>query len=114
MKMCQKINEHKLDVALRFGFRILRGKVLKQLHTGSGPIIMTTPCYIEVAARFLEVMKDDAVTGSVLQILLRNDNGRLSTGRGADYESIFSEEEQQQLLLEVVGLCACSSESVES
>src|SRR5258705_12637010 len=75
----QKINEHKLDVALRFGFRILKGKVLEpaahgiwsyhhddnQLYRGGPP-------------GFWEVMKDDSITGSVLQILTEElDNGRV-------------------------------------
>jgi methionyl-tRNA formyltransferase len=75
----QKINEHKLDVALRFGFRILRGKVLETATHGVWSYHHDDSLlYRGGPPGFWEVMKDDAVTGSVLQILTEElDNGRV-------------------------------------
>jgi glycosyltransferase involved in cell wall biosynthesis len=71
------IKEYKLDVALRFGFRILKGDVLKiakhgvwSYHHDNARIYRGGP------PGFWEVMKDDPVTGSMLQILNEQlDNG---------------------------------------
>jgi methionyl-tRNA formyltransferase len=75
----KKINEHKLDVALRFGFRILRGKVLETAAHGVWSYHHDDSLlYRGGPPGFWEVMKDDAVTGSVLQILTEElDNGRV-------------------------------------
>ena len=75
----QRINEHKLDVALRFGFRILRGKVLETAAHGVWSYHHDDSLlYRGGPPGFWEVMKDDAVTGSVLQILTEElDNGRV-------------------------------------
>ena len=75
----QKINEHKLDVALRFGFRILRGKVLETATHGVWSYHHDDSLlYRGGPPGFWEVMKDDAITGSVLQILTEElDNGRV-------------------------------------
>ena len=72
------LHEYQLDVALRFGFRILRGDVLRiarhgvwSFHHDDADVIRGgPPC-------FWEVMEGHPVTGSVLQILTeRLDGGR--------------------------------------
>lgn len=71
------IEEHRLDVALSFGFRILKGKALRiakhgvwSYHHGDNLINRGGP------AGFWEVMEGSPVTGSVLQILNEDlDNG---------------------------------------
>jgi hypothetical protein len=65
-----EIGSHNLDVALRFGFRILRGGALQIArhgvwsfhHDDERAIRGGPPC-------FWEVMEDAAVTGSVLQVI---------------------------------------------
>ena len=72
------IRAHRLDVAIRFGFRILRGKVLDiarhgvwSHHHGDNLINRGGP------PGFWEVMKQEPVTGSILQVLTEDlDNGR--------------------------------------
>jgi len=65
-----KIKNHKLDVLIRFGFRILRGEILSaskygvwSYHHGDNFVNRGGP------AGFWEVMENCDVTGSVLQIL---------------------------------------------
>ncbi|MGH9970115.1 MAG: glucosamine inositolphosphorylceramide transferase family protein [Pyrinomonadaceae bacterium] len=73
------IRAYELDVALRFGFRILKGGVLQiarhgvwSYHHDDGRIYRGGP------PGFWEVMKDDPVTGSMLQILNEDlDNGKV-------------------------------------
>lgn len=73
-----RIREHDLDVALRLGFRILKGDSLKiakhgvwSYHHGDNLRYRGGP------AGFWEVMEDHPVTGSILQILTEElDNGR--------------------------------------
>jgi len=73
----QRIREFDLDVALSFGFRILKGDVLKiarhgiwSYHHGDNAVNRGGP------AGFWEVMDGIPVTGSVLQILTEDlDNG---------------------------------------
>jgi hypothetical protein len=68
-----------LDVAIRFGFRILRGKILEtprhgvwSYHHGDNRRYRGAP------AGFWEVMRGDDVTGSILQILgAELDNGKV-------------------------------------
>ncbi len=75
----QQIREFDLDVALCFGFRILKGDVLKiarhgiwSFHHGDNLINRGGP------AGFWEVMDGIPITGSVLQILTEDlDNGRV-------------------------------------
>jgi hypothetical protein len=74
----EQILAHKLDVTLRFGFRILRGKALKiakygvwSHHHGDNLVNRGGP------AGFWEVMDREPVTGSILQILTEDlDNGK--------------------------------------
>jgi len=74
-----KIKSYKLDVILRFGFRILKGEILKaasygvwSFHHGDGAVNRGGP------AGFWEVMEDEPVTGAMLQILTEQlDNGRV-------------------------------------
>ncbi|MGH9880854.1 MAG: hypothetical protein ACRD6N_05410, partial [Pyrinomonadaceae bacterium] len=71
------IGEYELDVAIRFGFRILKGDVLEiakhgvwSYHHDDGQVYRGGP------PGFWEVMTDDPVTGSMLQILNEQlDNG---------------------------------------
>jgi hypothetical protein len=74
-----RINEHKLDVALRFGFRILKGKVLEAAAHGIWSYHHDdTLLYRGGPPGFWELMNDDPITGSVLQILTEDvDNGRI-------------------------------------
>ncbi len=73
------IRAHDLDVALRFGFRILRGEVLAiarhgvwSYHHDDNQAIRGGP------PGFWEVMEDHAATGSVLQVLTEDlDGGRV-------------------------------------
>ena len=75
----QRIREHDLDVALRLGFRILRGKALEiarygvwSYHHGDNLVNRGGP------PGFWEVMEQHATTGSVLQILSEElDAGRV-------------------------------------
>ncbi len=75
----KQIREFDLDVALCFGFRILKGEVLKiarhgiwSFHHGDNLVNRGGP------AGFWEVMNGIPVTGSVLQILTEDlDNGRV-------------------------------------
>jgi methionyl-tRNA formyltransferase len=75
----EQIREFDLDVALCFGFRILKGDVLKiarhgiwSFHHGDNLVNRGGP------AGFWEVMDGIPVTGSVLQILTEDlDNGRV-------------------------------------
>ncbi len=68
-----------LDVALRFGFRILKGRVLDiarhgvwSYHHGDALVNRGSP------PGFWEVMRDQPVTGSVLQVLTEElDNGKI-------------------------------------
>lgn len=75
----EKISQHRLDVALRFGFRILKGGVLNiarhgvwSYHHDDGLLYKGSP------PGFWEVMTNDPVTGSMLQVLTEElDNGRV-------------------------------------
>ena len=75
----EQIRAYDLDVALRFGFRILKGEALQiakygvwSYHHDDGLIYRGGP------PGFWEVMKDDPVTGSMLQILNEDlDNGKV-------------------------------------
>ena len=75
----EKIREYDLDVALRFGFRILKGEVLGiakhgvwSYHHGDGSVNRGGP------AGFWEVMEGEPVTGAMLQILTEElDNGKV-------------------------------------
>jgi hypothetical protein len=75
----EQIREFKLDVALCFGFRILKGEALKiarhgvwSFHHGDNLVNRGGP------AGFWEVMDGIPITGSVLQILTEDlDNGRV-------------------------------------
>lgn len=75
----KKINEHRLDVAIRLGFRILKGDVLKiarhgvwSYHHGDSNVNRGGP------AGFWEVMEGKPVTGAMLQILTEElDNGKV-------------------------------------
>jgi hypothetical protein len=75
----ERVAEADLDVALRFGFRILKGRILDvprygvwSYHHGDNLKYRGAP------AGFWEVMKGDDVTGSILQILGPElDNGRV-------------------------------------
>ena len=73
------IREYRLDVALRFGFRILKGEILKtprygiwSYHHDDGSVIRGGP------PGFWEIMTDADVTGSMLQIINEElDNGQV-------------------------------------
>ncbi len=73
------VAEHRLDVLLRFGFRILKGEILTtptygvwSFHHGDNRRYRGGP------PGFWEVMNDDPVTGAILQILSEElDNGRV-------------------------------------
>jgi hypothetical protein len=73
------IRQHDLDVALRFGFRILSGNILTlprhgiwSYHHGDAAVNRGGP------AGFWEVMQQAPTTGSVLQVLTEDlDNGRM-------------------------------------
>ena len=75
----RRIREYDLDVALRFGFRILKGDVLKiarhgvwSYHHGDNYVNRGGP------AGFWEVMEGEPVTGAMLQILNDElDNGQV-------------------------------------
>jgi hypothetical protein len=75
----ERILSYDLDVALRFGFRILKGEFLKiarygvwSYHHGDGLLNRGMP------PGFWEVMKNERVTGSMLQVLTEElDNGRI-------------------------------------
>ena len=75
----KKILDYKLDVALRFGFRILKGAVLEtakyglwSYHHGDGAVNRGGP------AGFWEVMEGEPVTGAMLQVLTEElDNGKI-------------------------------------
>lgn len=75
----ERILRHDLDVALRFGFRILRGRALTiarhgvwSYHHGDNRVYRGGP------AGFWEVMEGDPVTGAVLQVLGESlDDGRV-------------------------------------
>jgi hypothetical protein len=75
----EKIRAYDLDVALRFGFRILKGEVLKiarhgvwSYHHGDGSVNRGGP------AGFWEVMEGEPVTGAMLQKLTEElDNGNV-------------------------------------
>lgn len=74
-----RILSYDLDVALRFGFRILKGQFLKiarygvwSYHHGDGLLNRGLP------PGFWEVMKNEPVTGSMLQVLTEElDNGKV-------------------------------------
>lgn len=75
----EKIKACELDVALRFGFRILKGSVLEiakygvwSFHHGDGSVNRGGP------AGFWEVMEGEPVTGAMLQVLTEElDNGKI-------------------------------------
>lgn len=75
----EKIKAFGLDVALRFGFRILKGSVLEiakygvwSFHHGDGSVNRGGP------AGFWEVMEGEPVTGAMLQVLTEElDNGKI-------------------------------------
>jgi hypothetical protein len=71
-----RIRQYRLDVALRFGFRILRGDVLKvakhgvwSYHHGDNLTVRGGP------PGFWEVMEGRPVTGSILQVLTEELDG---------------------------------------
>lgn len=74
-----KIEQARLDVLLRFGFRILKGPILRaathgvwSYHHGDNQINRGGP------AGFWEVMTEQPTTGSILQVLSEDlDNGRV-------------------------------------
>src|SRR5258705_4793639 len=78
-EVVQEINKYRLDVALRFGFRILKGAALEiakygvwSYHHDDGREYRGGP------PGFWEVMKDDPVTGSMLQVINEElDNGKV-------------------------------------
>jgi hypothetical protein len=73
-----RILEHDLDVTLRFGFRILRGRALKLArygvwshHHGDNLVNRGGP------AGFWEVMQQEPISGTILQVLTEDlDNGK--------------------------------------
>lgn len=72
----EAITSHDLDVAVLFGFRILRGRALKiarygvwSYHHGDNLVNRGTP------AGFWEVMEGTPVTGSILQVLTEELDG---------------------------------------
>ena len=72
----REIRAHDLDVALRFGFRILRGDALRiarhgvwSYHHGDGQVNRGGP------PGFWEVMQGTALTGSMLQVLTEELDG---------------------------------------
>jgi len=75
----EKIKALDLDVALRFGFRILKGSVLQiakygvwSFHHGDGSVNRGGP------AGFWEIMEGEPVTGAMLQVLSEElDNGQI-------------------------------------
>ncbi len=75
----KQINEYQLDVAIRLGFRILKGDVLSiarhgvwSYHHGDSNVNRGGP------AGFWEVMEGEPVTGAMLQILTEDlDNGQV-------------------------------------
>jgi hypothetical protein len=78
-KDVDQILDHKLDVALRFGFRILRGRVLETAKHGVWSYHHDDSLrYKGGPPGFWEVMQDDPVTGSMLQVLTEDlDNGQV-------------------------------------
>jgi hypothetical protein len=84
------ISEYGLDVALRFGFRILKGPILRlpkygvwSYHHGDNRRYRGGP------PGFWEVMDDEPVTGAVVQILSEElDNGRVIDRTFADTDRI--------------------------
>ena len=74
-----KIKEHNLDLALRFGFRLLKGEILAiprygvwSFHHGDNRVNRGGP------AGFWEVIDSVPITGAVLQIINEDlDNGRV-------------------------------------
>lgn len=75
----ERILEYELDVALRFGFRILRGRVLEIARHGVWSYHHDDSFrYRGGPPGFWEVMQDDPLTGSMLQILTEDlDNGKV-------------------------------------
>ncbi len=75
----EAIRAHDLDVALRFGFRILKGDALHIARHGVWSYHHDDPLVIRGGPPgFWEVMTDDPVTGSMLQVLTEDlDNGRV-------------------------------------
>jgi hypothetical protein len=73
------IRAHELDVALRLGFRILKGDALDIARHGVWSYHHDDPDVIRGGPPgFWEVMRDDPVTGSILQVLTEDlDNGRV-------------------------------------
>ena len=76
LEALEKIREFDLDVALRFGFRILRGEALEiakfgvwSYHHGDNQVNRGGP------PGFWEVLEGNAITGSVLQILSEDLDG---------------------------------------
>ncbi|MFN2531064.1 MAG: hypothetical protein ABR555_07185 [Pyrinomonadaceae bacterium] len=74
-----RLRDYKIDVALAFGFRILKGEILKvtkfgvwSYHHGDNLVNRGGP------AGFWEVMDGHGVTGSILQVLTEDlDNGKV-------------------------------------
>ena len=75
----EAVGAHNLDVALRFGFRILKGDALHIARHGVWSYHHDDPLVIRGGPPgFWEVMTDDPVTGSILQVLTEDlDNGRV-------------------------------------
>lgn len=75
----EAVTKYDLDVALRFGFRIIKGRALTvarhgvwSYHHGDALVSRGSP------PGFWEVLTDEPVTGSVLQVLTEElDNGRV-------------------------------------
>ena len=71
-----RIRDYELDVAIRFGFRILRGDVLSIARHGVWSYHHDDPRRIRGGPPcFWEVMEDHRTTGSMLQVLTENLDG---------------------------------------
>ena len=102
-----EIRDARLDVLLRFGFRILKGPILQaarygvwSYHHGDNHVNRGGP------AGFWEVMHEHPTTGSVLQILNEDlDNGRVICRSVREDRSLVGVAQPEQLLLEVRSVC---------
>ena len=88
----ERILKHDLDVALRFGFRIIKGDALKiakhgiwSFHHGDNTVNRGGP------AGFWEVLEGEPVTGSILQVLTEElDSGKVLCRSWAPTSDKFS------------------------
>ena len=88
----ERIRKHDIDVALRFGFRIIKGEALQiakhgiwSFHHGDNLVNRGGP------AGFWEVFEGNPITGSVLQILTEDlDNGKILCRSWAPTSDRFS------------------------